>query len=110
MRVPAPIEYEMAISPKTPRAEPRLNQPQPFQARMPVFADDDAVAYRDPQRLRHRDDLQRHRDIHLRRPRVAGRTVVQQLTSRSKRLILEGPSVVGSWQGSVIGGGSVPQN
>jgi hypothetical protein len=67
----APTMYEMAISLRTPRAELRLNQPQSLQARMTIPADDDVVVHRNPERLRHVDDLQRHGDVSLRRRRVA---------------------------------------
>jgi hypothetical protein len=63
--------YEMAISLRTPRAELQLNQPQSLQARMTIPADDDVVVHRNPERLRHVDDLQRHGDVSLRRRRVA---------------------------------------
>jgi hypothetical protein len=48
---------------------------------MPVLADDDMVVHRNPQRLRDADDLLRHRNVRLRRRRVAARMIVQETTA-----------------------------
>ena len=63
------------------------NQPQPLQAGMPVLADDDVVVDGNPQRLRDLDDRLRHRDVGLRRRRIAGRMVVHQPTETVTTLI-----------------------
>ena len=56
----------------------RLNQSHPLQARMPVPADDDVVVDRNAQRFCDIDDGPGHRDIRLRRRRIAGGMVVHQ--------------------------------
>lgn len=45
------------------RASRKLNQPQALHARMSIFADDDVVMHRDPQRLGRVDDHVGHVDI-----------------------------------------------
>ena len=55
-----------------------LDQLQPLQARVPVFADDDVVVHGDAERTRHLDDRPRHLDVGARRRRVSGRMVVHQ--------------------------------
>src|SRR2546427_8928465 len=50
---------------------PRLDQPQPLQARMPVLADNDVVVHGNAERGRDVDDRFRHLDVGLRRRRVA---------------------------------------
>jgi hypothetical protein len=54
------------------------DQPHPLQTRVPAFAGDDVVMHRDAERLGDGDDGFRHRDIGLRRRRIAGGMVVQE--------------------------------
>jgi hypothetical protein len=54
------------------------NQVQPFQARVPLLADDDVIVHGNAERGRHRDDLLRHLDVGAGRSWIAGRMVVHE--------------------------------
>jgi hypothetical protein len=62
------------------------NQPQPLQTRMPVFADDDVIVHGDAERPGDVDDCPGHRDVGLRRRRVAGGMVVQDALETTYRI------------------------
>jgi hypothetical protein len=53
---------------------------------MPVLADDDVIVHRYPERGGDIDDRCRHRNIGLRRRRVAGRAVVQDALEATYRI------------------------
>jgi hypothetical protein len=62
------------------------NQPQPLQTRMPVLPDDDVIVHRDAEGPCHAHDLLRHRNICLRRRRIAARMIVHQNDGRRAQL------------------------
>jgi hypothetical protein len=82
-----------------------LDQLQPFQARMPILADDDVVVHGNSERFRRRDDRLRHVDVGARGGGIAGRMVVHQPTARVSALISQNVSNHPNQQGTGIGGG-----